>query len=242
MKTLNKTGLVAKLFVAIAVMLTGLSFTGCKYTCVVTSYGTSPGAMTYYVEPLDSSLLANRLQYQEYKQVLDTRLRERGFVETSAQNARLLIQFGYYFGEKQFVGYKTTTYGNSTTNTKSNTNRASVSVVSSQNNSGTSATVSSSNNNTRTNTYNSSTTSEEANYQYDYGCIINAYYNNTFEPVWSVEAYDNYKSSDDKRMREAMREAMKWAITAACMKIGDNSTEEVDISWKTGENMGLRIP
>lgn len=233
----------SKIWIAIAVLLAGFSFTGCKYTCVVTSYGTSPGSMTYYVEPLDSVQYAhNRLQYQEYKQVLDSRLRERGYVESDAQNAKMLIQFGYYFGEKQFAGYKTTTYGNSSTNTKSNTKKVSVTAVNSHNNSASSATVSSTNNNTRTNTYNSTTTTEEANYQYDYGCIINAYYNNTFEPVWSVEAYDNYKSSDDKRMREAMREAMKWAITAACMKIGDNSTEEVDISWKTGESMGLRIP
>lgn len=239
MKTLK---VMSKIWIVIAVLLTGFSFTGCKYTCVVTSYGTSPGAMTYFVEPLDSSSYANPLQFQEYKRVLDSRLREMGYVETDEQNAKMLIQFGYYFGEKQFAGFKTTTYGNTNTYTNSNTNRTSVSSASSHGNSVSSASVSSSNNNTRTNTYNSTTTSEEANYQYDYGCIINAYYNKTFEPVWSVEAYDNYKSSDDKRVREAIREAMKWAITAACMKIGDNRTEEVDISWKTGESMGLRIP
>lgn len=198
--------------------------------------------MTYYVEPIDSSLYANYFQFQEYKQVLDARLREMGFVEADAQNANMLIQFGYYFGEKQFAGYKTTTYGNSSTYSNSNSNKASVAVVNSQNKSGSSATVSSSNNNTRSNTYTSTTTSEEANFQYDYGCIINAYYNKTMEPAWSVEAYSYIKTTDDKLVRERLRESMKWAITAACTKIGDNNTEEVGISWKDGERMGLRIP
>ena len=232
----------SRIWIVIAVMLAGICFTGCRYTCVVTSYGTSPGAKTYYVEPIDSSLYANYFQFQEYKQVLDTRLRERGYVESNAQNAKLYIQFGYYFGEKQFAGYKTSTYGSSSTYSNNNSNRASVSVVSSQNSSSSSATVSSSNNNTRTNTYSSSATSEEANFQYDYGCVINAYNNKTSEPVWSVEAYSYIKTTDDKMVRERLRESMKWAITAACMKIGDNNTEEVGISWKDGERMGLRIP
>ena len=239
MKTLK---IMSRMWIVIAVLLTVISFTGCKYSCVVTSYGTSPGAMTYYVEPMDSSLYANYFQFQEYKQVLDTRLRERGYVESNAQDAKLYIQFGYYFGEKQFAGYKTTTSGSSSTYSNTNSNRASVSVVNSQNNSSSSARVSSSNNNTRSNTYSSSTTSEEANFQYDYGCIINAYYNKTSEPAWSVEAYSYIKTTDDKLVRERLRESMKWAITAACMKIGDNNTEEVGISWKDGERMGLRIP
>lgn len=241
-----------RLFFGITIVsLACLSFASCNsyYYCTVNSYGSSPEAKTYYVTPIDSSMLENPFLYQEYKQVLVKRLNELGYVqEKDSSYAAIIIQWSYYFGDKYFAGTETrqmtNNYGWSNNNTSSNTNISAYGTSSTnryKNTTNAKASVNgSSSTNTRSygNTYNLSTTTstEDAIYQYDLGCIIMAFDNNTYEPIWSVETIDHSRSES------SLREAMKWAITAACLRIGNNDTQEVRITESDGQKMGLKWP
>lgn len=225
-------------------------FASCEpyYYCIVNAYGEQPPKTTYYLVPIDSTMYANPFQYREYKNVLNTRLRELGYVETDSTNAALVIYWGYYFGDRYFAGTSssqlTNNYGIVNSNTTSTTNASAYGHSTTNrynNNTTTNASAygtAHTNTNTNVNTHNFSvtTSSEDAVYYYDLGCTITACDKGTNEPIWMVETIDRTKQE------ESMREAMKWAITAACMRIGQNNSGEVKIYEYDGERLGLKYP
>ena len=227
-----------------------ISFASCEsyYYCTVNAYGEQPRKATYYLVPIDSSMYANPFQYREYKNVLNTRLRDLGYIETDSANAALVIYWGYYFGDRYFAGTSssqmTNNYGIVNSNTTSNTSASAYGRSTTNrynNNSTTNASAygtARTNTNTNVNTHNFSvtTSSEDAVYQYDLGCTIMACEKGTNEPIWMVETIDH------TRQVESMREAMKWAITAACMRIGQNNSGEVRIDELEGQRLGLKYP
>ncbi len=227
-----------------------MSFMSCEsyYYCTVNAYGEQPEKTTYYLVPMDSSMFANPFQYREYKQVLNTRLKDLGYIETDSTHAALTIYWGYYFGDKYYAGTSSQTvtnnYGIVNSNTTSSTS-ASVYGQAKTNKYGNTAKTKGSaygssytNTNTNVNSHNFSvsTTSDDAVYYWDLGCTIVAVENNTSEAIWMVETIDK------THQQESMREAMKWAITAACMRIGQNNSGEVRINEYEGARLGLIYP
>ena len=218
-----------------------LSFVGCKgysyYYCTVNSYGSPSLQKTYYLVPVDSSMMDNPFQYMEYKKILEARLKKLGYVQTAPEEAALRINWDYYFGDSPYYAEThsstiTNNYSWSNSKTTSHTNANASAYGSARTNDATNTTTAnasaygSSITNSRStgNSYGAvvSNTTEQAVYKYDLGCIITAYNSKTNEPIWMVE-------SIDKGEKEDLREFMKWAIVAACSKIGSNESSTIYI-------------
>ncbi len=206
------------------------------YFCTVNSYGVPAQQNTYYLVPLDSTMIANPFQYREYKHILESRLMSKGYVQTDSSSAALRIEWSYYFGDVYYAGTVsssvTNNYGWSYNNATSQTNANASVYGTAQKNNVTNTTTArasaygSSQTNTRStgSNYNVSVsnTSNKAVYEYDLGCMIAAYDNRTKEPVWMVEAIDHGK-------KEKLRKFMKWAIVAACRQIGTDDSRIIKI-------------
>ena len=224
-------------------VLTTLFLNSCfsYYECFVSGFGSTPADKSYYLEPIDSSLVDN-LEYLEYADILRNRLRESGYLESAPQDAALCIRFGYFIGDKRVNGIKSasssfsmsngkiTANTNAKTNGSAKTNVKGNSVSTNVKASGTSSTVIDTQQ--ITNTFTSS--GADISYGRDIGCYIEAINTENMKPVWTVEAKDYIKYSN-----ESLRKNMPWMLASAQYYFGKSGKEIVVISKKEGIKKGL---
>ena len=224
-----------------------LNSCGSWYYCNVSGFGSTPVEKSYYLEPIDSTLV-NDLEFLEYAGILRNRLNESGYIENSPQEAALCIRLGYYIGDKELIGSNTYSSGFSTSNGKitantnanangsANTNIYGNSGSTTAQASGTLSTVVK--NKQKTNTYNSSSTSNV--YSQDVGCYIEAINTIDMKPVWTVEVKDHLNSN---YTNTSFRKIMPWMIASAQSYFGKSGEGQVTITKKDGvEKKGLVWP
>ncbi len=218
------------------------------FWCTVSGYGTTPIEQTYYIEPMDSSLIDD-LQYREFEQILKKRLEEIGYLETTRESAALCVRFGYYVGERELKGVSSYSMSNSsgfsfgtiTSNSKAMGKANVVSNVTGNTRTTNVATNAKSKTKTDINQFsfsgNRTQGYTEPIYKQTITCIVEAFDSSKSEPVWKVEAKDEL--SDDS----SLRKVMPWIISSAQQLIGKSGEEKVVIKKKDGEKLkGLNWP
>ena len=226
-----------------------LSSCGSYYYCNVNAFGTTPNEKSYYIIPADSALNGN-LEFQEYSNILKNRLNEIGYYEVDQNDAKLCIEFSYYYGEEKELETTTTTSTSSFTKSKqkleSKTNSSA--NASAQTNFWDKLTAqanakSNANANLKTTQQNFSNTSSTTRTRYEIpvGCFILAKDNQTSNKIWQVEVKDNIPDYYSENI--SLHSLMPWMIFSAQEYFGTSGEVQVRIDKKEGvKNKGLKWP
>ena len=221
-----------KLSITIIGFIACVVFAGCDTYCTIISYGNETQQKSYYLVPIDSTMLANPFLYKDYVQTLESKLRTQGYVKADSANADLRIEWVYYIDAPRFAGTSaqtiTNTYGWSNNNTSSNTTvsaqaQGTARKYDNTTNVNASAYGTSTTNtttNANSNVVSFANTSSSAEYERVFGCVIMSYDNRTHEPIWRVEGSAN--SSQEEKIGALVKEVIK----KACDDIGRRGSNE----------------
>lgn len=226
-----------------------LSSCGSYYYCNVNAFGTIPNEKSYYIIPADSTLKGD-LEFHEYSNILKNRLNEIGYYEANQNDAKLCIEFSYYYGEEKELETTTTTSTSSFTNSKqkleSKTNSSANASAQTNFWDKLSAEVNAKSNTnanlkaTQQNFSNTSTTTR-TRYEIPVGCFILVKDNQTSNKIWQVEVKDNIP--DYYAENTSLHSLMPWMILSAQEYFGISGESQVKIDKKEGvENKGLKWP
>lgn len=203
-----------------------VAFAGCDTYCTIVSYGNETPQKSYYLVPIDSTMLANPFLYKDYVLTLESKLRTQGYVKADSASADLRIEWVYFIEAPRFSGTTeqsiTNTYGWSNNNTSSNTTASAQAQGTARTYGnttnvnasayGTSNTSTTSNSNSNVMSFTNSSSSAE--YKRVFGCVIMSYDNRTHEPIWRVEG--SASSSQEDKIGALVKEV----IIKACDDIG----------------------